>query len=92
MEKFENGNKKEQEKFIKNVQTKLDSSVQHVTDLVEIFKQLKDKSKQQASMDSKKVAEAAKLQKATKEVSKIKQGTQQTESKLQGGGESEVKE
>jgi hypothetical protein len=27
MEKFENGNKKEQEKFIKNVQTKLDSSV-----------------------------------------------------------------
>lgn len=74
MEKFENGNKKEQEKFIKNVGTKLDSSVQHVSDLVEIFKQLKDKSKQQASMDSKKVAEAAKLQKATKEVSKSKQG------------------
>jgi len=45
MEKFENGNKKEQEKFINNIGKKLDQSVMKVSDLVDTFKQLKDKSK-----------------------------------------------
>ena len=37
MDKFEKGDKKEQEKFIKAVLIKLDSAVTHVSDLVEIF-------------------------------------------------------
>lgn len=37
MEKFENGNKKEQEKFIENIKVKLDATVTHVSDLVSIF-------------------------------------------------------
>lgn len=45
MRDFENGSKKEQDKFIDNIKLKLDATVQNVSDLVEIFKQLKDKSK-----------------------------------------------
>lgn len=84
MEKFENGNKKEQEKFINNIGKKLDQSVMKVSDLVDTFKQLKDKSKQQASADNKKVAEANK--KATKEGVKNKSVVQEVKA------ESEVKE
>ena len=71
MRDFENGSKKEQDKFIDNIKLKLDATVQNVSDLVEIFKQLKDKSKQQTSLDNKNKVEAAKLQKA-KEGSKTK--------------------
>lgn len=37
LDKFEKGDKKEQEKFIKNILTKLESASTHVSDLVEIF-------------------------------------------------------
>lgn len=60
MDKFEKGDKKEQDRFIGNVKIKLDSAVTHVSDLVEIFQKLKANSKQQLSMETKKQNEMAK--------------------------------
>lgn len=60
MDKFEKGDKKMQEKFIKNIALKLETAVTHVSDLVEIFQQLKAKGKQNMSIEAKKQNELAK--------------------------------